>query len=304
MTSSPSRRSRLLRVLEPGPLSLVQDAGRLGWAHLGVPRGGWLDPVAATLANRLVGNPEGAAVLECLLGGTVLETGRAMTVAVTGGRCTVTVAGRPAPHGEALSVPAGARIALGTVVAGLRVYVAAAGGVAPQPVLGSRSTDTLSWTGPPRVLAGTVLPVGRPSGPPPATSAPVVPRPQLTLGPAGRGPVRLGVLAGPRTDWFEPGVLTDLASRTWVVQPDSDRVALRLAPADAAVLTRDNARPELPSEGVVLGAVQVPPSGRPLVFLADHPTTGGYPVVGVVGADDLWVCAHLRPGDEVSFSTV
>ena len=303
MTSSQPSRSRSLRVLEPGPLSLVPDAGRFGWAHLGVPRGGWLDPVAATLANRLVGNPDGAAVLECLLGGTVLEVGRAMTVAVTGGRCTLTVAGRPAPHGEAVSVPAGARVTLGPVVAGLRVYVAAAGGVAVRPVLGSRSTDTLSWTGPPRVLAGTVLPVGRPSGPPPATSAPVVLRPPATLGPVGEGPVRLRLGAGPRTDWFEPCVLTDLGSRSWVVQPDSDRVALRLAPADAAVLRRDDARPELPSEGLVLGAVQVPPSGRPLVFLADHPTTGGYPVVAVVDADDLPVCAHLRPGDGVSFST-
>ena len=287
---------RWLRVLRPGPLTTVQDPGRPGWAALGVPRGGWLDPVSATLGNRLVGNPEAAAVLECLAGGCALEPATAMTLAVTGGRCTVSVAGRPAGHGEALSVPAGARVELGPVTAGLRAYVAVAGGLAVEPVLGSRATDTLSWTGPPRVTAGTVLPVGDPAAPPPPPAGPVVRR---TADP-GPDPPRLRCSPGPRADWFEPGALLALASTTWVVQPDSDRVGLRLA-GEPALVRSAGSPAELPSEGLVAGSVQVPPSGQPLVFLADHPTTGGYPVVAVVAWRDLPVCAHLRPGDAVRF---
>ena len=292
-----TRPGRWLRVVDPGPLTTVQDPGRRGLAHLGVPRGGWLDPLSATLADRLVGNPEDAAVLECLLGRCVLEAGTALTLAITGGWCPVSVAGRPVGHGEALSVPSGARVVLGAVTSGLRAYVAVAGGLAVAPVLGSRSTDTLSWTGPPRVTPGTVLPVGVPVGPPPVTTAPAV----------TRSPLRAGVLRvspGPRADWFEEDVLAALASTAWRVQPDSDRVALRLAPVGhgGGRLVRRVDRPgELPGEALVLGAVQVPPTGHPVVFLADHPTTGGYPVVAVVDGGDLPGCAHLRPGDEVSF---
>lgn len=308
MTSRPDEtpvRHRALRVLDPGPLTTVQDRGRPGWAHLGVPRGGWLDPVSATLANRLVGNAEDAAVLECLLGGCTFQTSTALTLAVTGGRCTVTADGRPAPHGEAVSVSAGARVSLGPVTAGLRVYVAPAGGVAVEPVLGSRATDTLSWTGPPRVQAGVVLPVGVPLGPAPVTTAPVVWRGSGSW--SGAEPVTVRFTPGPRTDWFLSDVLEALAARPWVVQPDSDRVGLRLAPrttpggGGAGVLRRRlDAPAELASEGLVLGAVQVPPSGRPVMFLADHPTTGGYPVVAVVDRDDLAACAQLRPGEELT----
>jgi biotin-dependent carboxylase-like uncharacterized protein len=286
---------RWARVVDPGPLTTVQDPGRPGWAALGVPRGGWLDPASATLGNRLVGNPEDAAVLECLAGDCVLEVGAAVTLAVTGGRCTVDVGGWPAAHGEAVTLPAGARLALGPVTAGLRVYVALAGGLAVDPVLGSCATDTLSWTGPPRVTAGTVLPVGAP-GRPPALTGPVVPRATLP----GPGPAVLRVSPGPRAGWFRPGVLGALAAQDWVVQPDSDRVALRLA-GPIPLARRPDAPRELPSEGLVLGAVQVPTSGQPLVFLNDHPTTGGYPVAAVVDRRDLRVCAHLRPGDGVRF---
>ncbi len=284
---------RRLRVLDPGPLTTVQDPGRPGWAALGVPRGGWLDPLSATLANRLVGNAEDAAVLECLAGGLAVEPAGATTLAVTGGRCTVTVAGRPAAHAEALAVPAGAGVVLGPVTVGLRAYLAVAGGLVVPPVLGSRATDTLSWTGPPPVTAGSVLPLGAPSRPP-ALSGPVVARLPLP------GPATLRVRPGPRADWFGDAVLESLAARRWVVQPDSDRVALRLA-GDQPLLRRAECRGELPSEGLVLGAVQVPPSGQPLVFLADHPTTGGYPVVAVVARQDVAGCGHLRPGDPVRF---
>lgn len=279
--------SRALRVLDTGPQTLVQDRGRAGLAHLGLPRSGWLDEPSATLANRLVGNPEDAAVLECLLGGLTFEASTAMAVAVTGAWCRVVVDGRPRPHGAALAVPAGARVGLGQALHGARAYVAVAGGVSVEPVLGSRSTDTLSGTGPQPLATGQWLPVGVASGPP---------SPAETVAHGG-GAAVLRCRPGPRADWFTPEGLSTLTSSSYVVQPDSDRVGLRLA-GTALERTRTG---ELPSEGLVLGAVQVPPDGQPLVFLADHPTTGGYPVVAVVDPADVPRCAQLRPGDEVSF---
>lgn len=276
-----------LHVLATGPLTLVQDRGRSGLAHLGVPRAGALDLPAAALANRLVGNDADAAVLEVVLGGLELRAEVACWVAVTGAPAPLEVAGVARGHGRAERLPAGATLRLGRPRTGVRTYLAVAGGIAVDPVLGSRSTDTLAWLGPPAVRPGVRLPLGRPHA---------VPRP-LDMPPAHRpGPLR--VTPGPRADWFASDALDVLCGSTYVVEADSNRVGLRLdGPAPARVRAG-----ELPSEGMVLGAVQVPPSGRPVVFLADHPPTGGYPVLAVVHPDDLWRCAQLRPGERVRFS--
>ncbi|MFC7497455.1 MULTISPECIES: biotin-dependent carboxyltransferase family protein [unclassified Nocardioides] len=276
-----------LEVLATGPLVTVQDRGRRGLAHLGVPRAGALDVPAAELANRLVGNDADAAVLEVLLGGLSLRADAGCWVAVTGAPVPLGVDGSARAHASAEWVPAGSTLTLGTPPRGLRSYVAVAGGVAVEPVLGSRSTDTLAWVGPPQVEAGARLPVGEPSGLPRPLDTPRVPR---------GGPLR--VSAGPRADWFDDDALDRLCATTYVVSADSDRIGLRL---DGPPLPRR--RPgELASEGMVLGAVQVPPSGVPVVFLADHPPTGGYPVLAVVDEADLWQCAQLRPGDELRFT--
>jgi len=276
-----------LHVRATGPLTLVQDRGRPGLAHLGVPRAGALDGPAAALANRLVGNDVDAAVLEVVLGGLEVTTDEACWVAVTGAPAPVSVDGVARGHGRAERLTPGATLRLGRPDAGVRSYVAVGGGIAVEPVLGSRATDTLAGVGPPRVSAGDLLPVG------PAGAAP---RPLDT--PAGPRPGPLRVVAGPRADWFAVDALEVLCASAYVVEADSNRVGLRLA-GPAVPRVRDD---ELPSEGMVLGAVQVPPSGRPVVFLADHPPTGGYPVLAVVHPDDLWRCAQLRPGEEVRFS--
>ena len=169
---------RSLTVLDPGPLTTVQDRGRPGWAHLGVPRSGALDRPAASLANRLVGNPDSAAVLETTLGGVTVRTSTAMTLAVTGAECPVTVDGRPAPLGEPLALGSGQTLLVGPATRGLRSYVAAAGGVQVAEVLGSRSTDTLSGMGPDPVSAGAVLPVGDPLHDPHGVDVSVVRRPE------------------------------------------------------------------------------------------------------------------------------
>jgi allophanate hydrolase subunit 2 len=168
----------------------------------------------------------------------------------------------------------------------VRSYLAVAGGLAVEPVLGSRATDTLAWVGPPRVGDGAELPVGEPTGPPAAADTP---RPRRW------GPLR--VWPGPRAGWFAGDALERLCRATYVVTEASNRVGLRLDGPAPERLRHD----ELPSEGMVLGAVQVPPGGRPVVLLADHPPTGGYPVLAVVHPDDLWQCAQLRPGAELRF---
>jgi biotin-dependent carboxylase-like uncharacterized protein len=266
----------VIEVLEVGPLVTVQDRGRVGLAHLGVPRAGALDAPAAALANRLVGNGPDAAVLEVLLGGLVLRTDAGCWVAVTGA----------AGSGSAQWLAAGAELRIEPPATGLRSYVAVAGGVAVEPVLGSRSTDTLAWVGPPRVEPGTVLPVGPVVGGPRPLDTPRTPRPGA-----------LRVVPGPRDDWFADDALDLLCATAWTVGADSNRIGLRL---EGPALRRTEAG-ELASEGMVLGAVQVPPNGQPVVFLADHPPTGGYPVIGVVESDDLWQCAQLRPGETVRF---
>lgn len=276
-------------VLDPGPLTTVQDLGRRGFAHLGVPRSGALDEAAARYANRLVGNPEDAAVLETTLGGLCLQLDGPTAVAVTGAPAAVAVDRRPRPFAEPVRVRAGETLLVGPAASGLRSYVAFSGGVAVEPVLGSRSTDTLSGLGPSPLMAGDRLPVGEPLGDPHAVDVPVVLR--------HPDAVRLRLVPGPRLDWFTEDALDRLTGSSYTVSPHSNRVGVRL---EGAPLERHR-RAELPSEGLVLGAVQVPASGKPLVFLNDHPTTGGYPVVGVVAPQDLGVCAQLRPGSTVRF---
>ncbi|MEU7427128.1 biotin-dependent carboxyltransferase family protein [Streptomyces sp. NPDC040750] len=283
---------RALVVVRSGALTTVQDRGRPGYAHLGVPRSGALDPPAAALANRLVGNGPDAAVLETTLDGCALRPRSTVTVAVTGAPCPVTVSGRPAAWGAPVVVPAGELLEVGTTTAGVRAYLGVGGGVAVEPVLGSRATDLLSGLGPPPLTDGTVLPLGAPAGAPARVDGVPQPCPPAEL--------VLRVVPGPRADWFTAGAVRDLTTRVYRVSSAGNRIGLR---TEGPALER--ARPgELPSEGMVLGAVQVPPDGRPVVFLADHPTTGGYPVIAVVRAADLPAAAQAVPGTSVRFVPV
>ena len=279
----------MLTVLATGPLATVQDRGRAGYAGIGVPRSGAADVPAADLANRLVGNLDSAAVLEVTAGGLRLRAERTLLVALTGAPAAVSVDGRPAPFGAPLTLTPGAELALSTPPVGLRTYLAVRGGVDVPPVLGSRSTDTLSGLGPARLAPGDRLLVGDLRGEEPFVDI-------APLRTPSRAPV-LRVLPGPRRDWLDPAAWTVLTSEPWTVTADSNRVGLRL---DGPRLERARGD-ELPSEGLVPGALQVPPDGAPVLFLADHPVTGGYPVLAVVVTPDLAAAAQLRPGDLVSF---
>ena len=279
----------MLTVLAPGPLTTVQDLGRPLWASIGVTRSGAADRGSAALANRLVGNEAAAAVLEVTAGGLRVRAGRTLLVAVTGAPAPVTVDGRAAPFDAPLTLRPGQVLLLGVPPVGLRSYLAVRGGIDVPPVLGSRSTDTLSGLGPAPLRAGDALPVGSLAGAEPVVDVAPVRAPSAE-------PV-LRVLPGPRRDWLAAGAWTALTSGRWAVTADSDRVGLRLAGTELARARTG----ELPSEGLVPGAVQVPPDGSPVLFLADHPVTGGYPVLAVVVTADLPAAAQLRPGDRVRF---
>lgn len=271
----------MIEVLQAGPLTTIQDLGRPGFAALGVARSGAFDRAAARLANRLVGNPDGAALLEVTLGGLTVRALDAVTVALTGAACP------GLDHGTPRTLAAGQLVRLRAPAQGLRSYLAVRGGLAVAPTLGSCSTDTLSGLGPSPVVAGDRLPVG------PAPRLPV--SDALTAG-ATRVAAGLPLLPGPRADWFAGDALGLLVRSTWWVRADSDRVGIRLdgPPLPRAVPT------ELPSEPTRPGALQVPADGRPILFGPDAPVTGGYPVLAVLA--DLDPAAQLRPGDPVRFT--
>ncbi|GAA4858812.1 5-oxoprolinase subunit C family protein [Saccharopolyspora rosea] len=284
---------RALEVLATGPLATVQDLGRPGLADIGVGRSGAADRGSLRLANRLVGNDEGAAAVEVTLGGLAVRAGADLVVAVTGAPCPVTVAGRGAAANAVLRLPAGAELRLGAPARGLRSYLAVRGGVAVEPVLGSRATDVLAGLGPDPLEPGAVLPVGpAPARFPQVDAAPVAALPADEL--------VLRVAPGPRHDWFTADALTTLLGEAYEVTAQSNRIGMRL---DGPALPRARTE-ELPSEGMVPGALQVPPSARPTLFLADHPVTGGYPVIAVVTAADVDRAAQARPGQRVRFRLV
>lgn len=292
-----------LTVLDPGLLTLVQDAGRQGHAALGVTASGALDRGALQRANLAVGNAPGVAGLEHLNGGLVLRAHRALRIAVTGAEAEIRVESaepsvpRAVPLGDAVELSAGETLHIGAPRRGLRNYLAVQGGLATgREVLGSAAYDSLSGLGTPPLSSGDMLALGpEPGGARPDSD--------LTRSAAQPPTARRAVLRfvpGPRDDWFTADARAAFISQAWRVSPRSNRVGLRL---DGDPLTRS--RPgELATEGMTRGSVQVPPNGLPVLFLADHPVTGGYPVIGTVIDADLDRVAQLAPGAEVRFHPV
>jgi len=294
-----------LRVLSPGLLTLVQDLGRPGHAALGVPASGAADRGSARQANRLVGNDEGAPLLETLLGGLRVRAERTLVLSLAGAVGGATIEGpggaRPAPPRAPFALRDGETLTLGPPVSGLRGYLAVRGGLDPAAlpggiVLGSAASDTLSGLGPARVVSGQGLVVGHAGG----AAAVGQPEAPATAPPAPGHPLILRAVAGPRDDWFGEAGLTALSRTEWAVGAASDRVGVRLEAAGGAGAPIARIRAgELPSEGVVAGALQVPPSGSPVLFLSDHPVTGGYPVIAVVVPADVDRVAQAAPGTPV-----
>jgi KipI family sensor histidine kinase inhibitor len=307
-----------LRVLSPGIHSLIQDLGRQGHSALGVSAAGALDRASLRRANRLVGNAPSAAAIETVSGGLRVQAIGDQVLAVAGAPSALTVvtpSGSPdAPetgetqNGEAQngetqnrqrSVPVSAPFALldgeiltiGVPDAGFRSYVAVRGGVDAPPVLGSRSTDTMSGIGPKPLAAGQLLPSGG------AAESGVVGSPEVQPDYPSGGVTVLDIVPGPRADWFSQAAIDSLCGQDWTVKPESNRVGMRL---QGTPLQRSRTG-ELPSEGTVAGAIQMPPEGLPVLFLADHPITGGYPVIGVVVDHQLDLAAQVPIGGSIRF---
>jgi biotin-dependent carboxylase-like uncharacterized protein len=295
-----------LRILDPGPLAVIEDLGRPGLADIGVSPSGALDRGALRLGNRLVGNDEGCAGIEILLGGFAARFEDPAWFAVTGALGALELDGHPVDPHDAVYAEAGTTLRIGAPVSGVRSYLAVRGGVDVPPSLGSRSTDMLSALGPGRLQAGDVVPVGEH----PAVAVPLLDFVPIAAAPDGVVEVR--AYRGPRADWFLPSAIDAFYGREWEVSPESNRVGARLDPVRvpshrvgaesrrSPVLER--AIPsELPSEAMITGAVQVSPDGRPTVLLADHPVTGGYPVIAIVADASLDAFAQLRPGQRIAF---
>ncbi|HEY5820815.1 MAG TPA: biotin-dependent carboxyltransferase family protein [Propionibacteriaceae bacterium] len=275
-----------------GPLALLQDLGRGGSAHLGVSPSGAADRTAHRLANRLVGNAEATATIETVLGGLAVTATSLVWVAVTGAPTQLRITTSngqmllTASH-TSLALRPGDQLTIESPERGLRNYLGVRGGFALDPVLGSLSYDVLSGLGPAPLQPGQQLDVRRPRRA----------LPNAELAPAHPPRTRLALLPGPRRSWFTDAAWSSLLGKPWTVTGDLDRVAVRLSGPPLERLVEG----ELPSEGLVRGAVQVPASGQPLIFLADHPVTGGYPVIGVLTERAADHAAQLRPGDRVRF---
>ena len=288
----------MIIVEQTGPLTLIEDLGRSGYAQYGVPTSGAADRCALRRANRWVGNADDEACLEILLGGLVFTTDAALLCAISGARGPIEVNGVPVSTDRRIRLGPGDRVALGVPESGLRSYLAVAGGFDIAPVLGSRSTDLLSGLGPAPVQPGDRIPIGSSEPRSPAGEPIAAPQPEADV-------TVIDLEVGPRADWFTDRSRAALLNQDWTITQDSDRTAVRLtgqALQRRATTDEGAALPaELPSEGLIRGAIQVPPSGQPLIFGADHPVTGGYPVIAVVTSQGCDRLAQLRPGERLRF---
>ena len=288
-----------LEVIDPGLQLLVQDAGRPGLAELGVPASGSADRVALRDANRAVGNDSAAAVLQGI-GAIALRFHGAGVAAVAGAHAELVVIGRDGrvrrvAHGAPFAVSGGDQLEIGPPTRGLRVSIAVRGGIRMPDQLGSRSTDTLSGIGPAPLRAGDVVAIGG------ASPTAVEPAPLPRELPAPGDLVVLDITLGPRDDWFAPDAVRLLSEQEWLVTPRSDRVGIRLHGERALQRAVHH---ELPSEGAVDGAIQVPADGQPVLFGPDHPTTGGYPIIGALTDAARDLAGQLPPGARVRFRVV
>ena len=289
--------SRSLRVERVG-FTTLQDLGRPGWAHLGVPHSGAADRASHALANRLAGNSPSAATLETS-GGLVLRAEHDVVVVLTGADCDAFVDGSPLLRCRATRVAAGQLVRVDRVRVGVRSYLAIAGGIDCPPLLGSRSHDALSCIVPQLLVDGVVLHVGERHLEPHSLDMPI--------GPDRSGHVRL--TRGPHAELFDAATLGQLSSSAWSVSEASNRIGVRLTTthtngAPTLGLLGGHSLGELDSMALVRGAVQATPSGELVVMLADHPTTGGYPVIAVVHPDDVNSVGQLEPSVAVKLAWV
>lgn len=282
-----------VRIHDPGPRTTIQDLGRTGYAHLGVTGSGAADRGSLRLANRLLGNSEHAAVLENTLGGLSFELTTSRHIAVTGAPVSVRVDDTVVNEAARLFVRAGQRVRLGQPPHGLHTYVAFGGGSLDVPAtLGSASRDCLAGIGPDPVRRDQLIGL-RSDGP---TVLPEIPL-EVIPSRIPHGHIDITFWWGPRDALFSSADRRRFTTTGWTISTQSDRVGARLTGPPLSI-----GEVHIASEGMTTGAIQIPPSGTPIVFLADHPVTGGYPVIGVVTDRDIDLLAQAAPGTTVRFT--
>ena len=283
--------------------ALFQDLGRLGQMGQGISPSGALDRSAFATANRVVGNPANTPCLELAGGGFSFRSSCRAVIGLAGAPCDVTVMdtaglGRTYPAYEPIPLESGDVVTLGRPRKGARSYLAVRGGFGVVPFLGSAATDTLAVVGPDPVAAGSVLALDGGRKPPASVSRDEVPAFEP---PSPTDVVTLDVVLGPRTDWFTDAGVETLTGQVWKVTPQSSRVGIRLA-GDVPIERKDTV--ELQSEGTVTGAIQIPHTGQPVLFLSDHPLTGGYPVIGAVAEYHLDLAGQIPVNASIRFRPV
>ena len=291
-----------LTVLSVGLQTLYQDLGRAGLSSLGISESGAMDKSALRSANRLVGNPSDYTVLEVTQGGFKAKANRDLLVAITGANCAIEIVTAEKERYQSsvyqpIHLAKGDEIHIGRVTQGVRNYLAVRGGFDVLPVLESCSFDTLAQVGPAPVAVGQLLSVNR-----------VVEQGAISLNespsfdyPKPDDTVVLDVVLGPRTDWFTPNAIALLSQQLWQVTAASNRIGLRLS--GDVPLAREKQQ-ELPSEGTCIGAIQVPANGQPVLFLNDHPLTGGYPVIGTVCEYHLDLAGQIPVNAKIRFNPI
>ncbi|HVY04342.1 MAG TPA: biotin-dependent carboxyltransferase family protein [Burkholderiales bacterium] len=303
-----------ITVLKPGMLTTVQDGGRFGFQHFGVPVAGAMDDFSHRVANILAGNEQDAATLEITLRGPRLRFDDDALIALCGAELSPRIGGTAVPAGKPLHVRAGAELGFGESMAGCRAYLAVHGGIDVPVVMGSRSTYDTAHIGGVEGRAlreGDVLPVGDGDAPPypglrlqleHARHAFAAPKWSVNQHgeKLGRSPQVVRILPGRHWDAFPVAARDTLTGSAFRLAVESNRMGCRL---DGPAVMADGSL-EILSEAVSFGTIQVPPSGKPIVLMADRQTVGGYPKIADVAGIDLHLLAQLRPGDRIRFELI
>lgn len=281
--------------------ALYQDFGRYGQSSQGISISGALDRSALKAANRIVIYPANTPCLEIIPGGFSFESAARVVIGYAGAPCSVTIQDvrghtKTVKNLQPTALEPGDVVRFGHACAGVRCYLAIRGGFEVNEMLGSAATDILAGLGPKPVTAGTALALKDSKFNPASVSLQETPTSSL---PAAGDNVVLDVVLGPRTDWFTSKGLETFTQQAWTVTPESSRVGIRLY--GHISIERQNSKVELPSEGTVTGAIQVPPTGQPVLFLSDHPLTGGYPVIGAVAEYHLDLLGQLPVNTKIRF---
>ena len=285
-----------IKILDAGLLTTVQDLGRYGFQRYGVSASGVMDEYSAKIANKLVGNKVGEAVLETTLKGVQIEFLQNTAVAITGGNCDVTLNGTKIELWQNYLVNRGDILKMGICKSGLRNYLAFAGGIDVPVIMNSKSTNLKAKVGGfngRKLMAGDILSVGVGSLETP-----------LTLNkhyiPTYSKDIKVGVILGQQDDYFTEAGIKTFLNETYTVTQESDRMGIRLSSVSGATIEHKNGA-DIISDGITFGAIQVPGSGQPIVMMADRQTTGGYTKIGNVISSDLAKLAQATPGTKVKF---